>query len=248
MKTSTLYSISKQSTLRSVVLLITSISAVYCVTFMISGTPTIAFAIATLTSSVPFQINKKRALKIERERDLSWPEAIDSLVSALQSGIPIPEAVCSLSTHGPEPLKPLFFDIADQLQNGRDFVAALREAKAQANSAIADQVFETLIYAKDFGGKDSNAALRLLAEFVREDLAVVEEISTKFGWIRNSALLATIAPWLLLLLLSTQASTREAFATSAGAKILIAGVVMTGTAYLWMERVGTLPVSERALR
>jgi tight adherence protein B len=76
----------------------------------------------------------------------------------------------------------------------------------------------------------------------------VEEISTKFGWIRNSATLATIAPWLLLLLLSTQEGTRNAFATMEGAKILMAGVFMTGIAYLWMEKVGSLPVPERALR
>ena len=248
MRTSSQPSLSKRSTMRSVFMLITSISSVYLVTFMISGTSTIALAIAALTAGVPFQINKKRVLKSERERDSSWPEAIDSLVSALQSGIPIPEAVCSLSMHGPQSLRPLFIVIKHRLQNGEDFAATLRQAKIQANSAIADQVFETLIYAKDFGGKDSNAALRLLSEFVREDLAVIEEISTKFGWIRNSAILATIAPWMLLLLLSTQASTREAFATMEGARILIAGVVMTALAYLWMERVGSLPASERALR
>ena len=248
MKVSSQRSISTRSKSRSAFLLVVSISSVYLVALMISGTSTIALAIATLASAVPFQINKKRAIKAEHERDASWPEAIDSLVSALQSGIPIPEAVCSLSIHGPEPLRPLFSSIADLLRNGRDFVTTLLEAKIQANSAIADQVFETLIYAKDFGGKDSNAALRLLSEFVREDLAVLEEISTKFGWIRNSALLATIAPWMLLLLLSTQASTREAFTTMAGARILIAGVMMTGIAYVWMERVGSLPVAERALR
>ena len=248
MRSSARKSISRLSRTRSVSLLIASITSVYLVTFLISGTSTISLAISTLTSAIPFQMNKKRALKAERERDSSWPEAIDSLVSALQSGIPIPEAVCSLAIHGPQPLRPLFIAIANQLQSGEDFVVTLREAKMQANSAIADQVFETLIYAKDFGGKDSNSALRLLSEFVREDLAVLEEIGTKFGWIRNSAILATIAPWLLLLLLSTQASTREAFATMAGARILIAGVLMTGIAYLWMERVGSLPVPERALR
>ena len=137
-----------------------------------------------------------------RLRDSSWPEAIDSLVSALQSGIAIPEAVCSLATRGPIPLRPLFLEIELRLINGEEFIQTLLNAKTSANSAIADQVFETLIFAKDFGGKDSNSALRLLSEFVREDLAVLEEIRTKFGWIRNSANLAAVAPWLLLLLLS----------------------------------------------
>lgn len=239
---------SKRKTKQSVITLFISISSVYLVSFMISGTTTISLAISMIASAIPFLINKRRILKIQRERDSSWPEAIDSLVSALQSGIAIPEALCSLSIHGPEPLRPHFHAIENQLLAGLDFEASLLNAKATANSAIADQVFETLIYAKDFGGKDSNAALRLLSEFVREDLAVLEEISTKFGWIRNSATLATIAPWLLLLLLSTQESTRDAFATMEGARILTAGVLMTGIAYVWMEKVGSLPLPERALR
>ena len=232
----------------SVFVLLVAMCSVYVVAYIISGTSTISLAIASLASAIPFLINKNRAIRVQRDRDSSWPEALDSLVSALQSGIAIPEAVCSLSLHGPGPLRPLFQAIEDQLLAGTDFVTSLLDAKVIANSAIADQVFETLIYAKDFGGKDSNAALRLLSEFVREDLAVVEEISTKFGWIRNSATLATIAPWLLLLLLSTQEGTRNAFATMEGAKILMAGVFMTGIAYLWMEKVGSLPVPERALR
>ena len=238
----------KLSAQRSVLTLTASITSVFLITFLISGTPTISLAISTLAAAIPFLINKHRALKVERERDSSWPEALDSLVSALQSGIAIPEAVCSLSVHGPELLRPLFLMIEKELLDGGDFVTILLEAKVQANSAIADQVFETLIFAKDFGGKDSNSALRMLSEFVREDIAVLEEISTKFGWIRNSATLATVAPWLLLLLLSTQRSTREAFATIEGAKILIVGVMLTGIAYVWMERVGSLPIPERALR
>lgn len=238
----------KPSAKRSALTLTASIASVFFITFLISGTPAISLAISMLAAAIPFLINKHRAIKVERERDSSWPEALDSLVSALQSGIAIPEAVCSLSAHGPELLRPLFLMIEEALLEGGDFVTVLLEAKTQANSAIADQVFETLIFAKDFGGKDSNAALRLLSEFVREDIAVLEEISTKFGWIRNSATLATVAPWLLLLLLSTQASTREAFATIEGTKILIVGVLLTGVAYVWMERVGSLPVPERALR
>lgn len=233
---------------RTVIILLITVLAIFFITLMLTGTPTISIAIASLSSAVPFLINKQRAAALERERDASWPESIDSLVSALQSGIAIPEAVCSLSKHGPKPLRPLFYKIEEELLNGKEFTESVLEAKSLANSAISDQVFETLIYAKDFGGKDSNSALRLLSEFVREDLAVLEEIRTKFGWIKNSAILATIAPWMLLILLSTQASTREAFSSFEGIRILIAGVFMTGVAYIWMDRVGTLPSPERALR
>ena len=234
--------------LQRTALLVISIFLVFSVVLVITGTLTISIAISSLSTAFPFVLNRSKANAVMRARDSSWPEAIDSLVSALQSGIAIPEAVCSLATRGPVPLRPLFLEIEHRLSTGEEFIQTLLYAKTYANSAIADQVFETLIFAKDFGGKDSNSALRLLSEFVREDLAVLEEIRTKFGWIRNSANLAAIAPWLLLLLLSTQASTREAFSTLEGIKVLTVGVLFTGCAYLWMERVGTLPAMDRALK
>lgn len=231
-----------------ITLLFFSICSVYLAAYLITATASISVAIATLASGIPYLLNKKKAEKLEKERDCAWPETLDSLVSALQSGIPIPEALCSLSLHAPENLRPLFASIKEGLENGEEFEPTLLAAKSMANSVIADQVFETLVYAKDFGGRDSNNALRLLAEFVREDLAVTEEIRTKFEWIRNSAILATVAPWLLLLLLASQASTREAFSTFAGFRVLATGVLLTGVAYAWMDRVGSLPRPYRALR
>ncbi|NDA36058.1 MAG: type II secretion system protein F, partial [Actinobacteria bacterium] len=140
------------------------------------------------------------------------------------------------------------YNIQSDLLRSGNFEQVLIKEKRRLNSAISDQVFETLIISKDFGGRDANNALRLLGEFVREDIAVAEEIRTKFGWIRNSALLATAAPWLLLILLSTQDSTVEIYSTPSGALVLSLGVVMTATAYIWMEKVGSLPTAPRALQ
>jgi tight adherence protein B len=231
-----------------IAVVVISMLLVFSAVLVITSTFTISIAVTSLSTAIPFLLHKNKAHALIRARDSSWPEAIDSLVSALQTGIAIPEAICSLATRGPVPLRSLFIEIELHLIHGEEFTETLLYAKTSANSAIADQVFETLIFAKDFGGKDSNAALRLLSEFVREDLAVLEEIRTKFGWIRNSANLAAVAPWLLLLLLSSQESTREAFSTSDGITILTVGVIFTGIAYLWMERVGTLPAMDRALK
>jgi len=48
-----------------------------------------------------------------------------------------------------------------------------------------------------------------------------------------------------LIILSSQPSTLKAFETPAGNLILIFGVVMSALAYLWMSRVGRLPVVPR---
>lgn len=228
-------------------ILLTTLS-VFLVVFIVTSSKTIAGAISSLSTAIPFMINKYRAQARVRSKELAWPEAIDSLVSALQSGLSITDSLMGLAERGPLVLRDSFVRIRLGLQQGEVFESVLKREKAALNSAISDQVFETLVLAKDFGGRDSNNALRLLAEFIREDLDVVEEIRTKFGWIRNSAALATAAPWILLILLSSQSSTVAAFSTSAGIQVLSIGVVMTAVAYLWMERVGTLPQMARALR
>jgi tight adherence protein B len=231
----------------SLTLIITLISS-YFTTFLLTSSEAISLAIATLSAALPFLIGRGRNIKKQREKEVAWPEAIDSLVSALQAGISISEALTQLAMHGPKVLRPSFAQIQSDLLSLGNFEQVLLKEKRRLDSAISDQVFETLIISKDFGGRDANNALRLLAEFVREDIAVAEEIRTKFGWIRNSALLATAAPWLLLILLSTQDSTVEIYSTPSGALVLSLGVVMTATAYIWMEKVGSLPAAPRALR
>lgn len=233
---------------RSALTLMTTLISSYFITFLLTSSETISLAIATLSAALPFLIGRGRNQKKQREKEVAWPEAIDSLVSALQAGISISEALTQLALHGPEVLRPSFAQIHSDLLSLGNFEQVLLREKRRLDSAISDQVFETLIISKDFGGKDANNALRLLAEFVREDIAVTEEIRTKFSWIRNSALLATAAPWLLLILLSTQDSTVEIYSTPSGALVLSLGVVMTATAYIWMERVGSLPAAPRALR
>ena len=238
----------KQISSRSVITLIITLISSYFTTFLLTSSQAISIAIATLSSALPFLIGRGRNLKRQREQEVAWPEAIDSLVSALQAGISISEALTQLALHGPKVLRPSFAQIQSNLLSVGNFEQVLLKEKKRLDSAISDQVFETLIISKDFGGKDANNALRLLAEFVREDIAVAEEIRTKFGWIRNSALLATAAPWLLLILLTTQDSTVEIYSTPSGALVLSLGVVMTATAYIWMEKVGSLPAAPRALR
>ena len=236
---------------RSAKMFITSITVVtsaYLVSFLITNVIAISMAIACLASSIPYLVNKHRAESVRRQSELAWPETIDSLVSALQSGLGISDAVLGLADHAPINLRPSFVRIKSGVVRGETLENLFAKEKQLLKSAIADQVFETLNLAKQFGGRDSNNALRLLSEFIRDDLEVLEEIRTKFGWIKNSAALAIAAPWILLLLLSSQPSTVTAFSSGSGVSVLIAGVLMTAIAYMWMDKVGQLPTPSRALR
>jgi len=175
----------------------------------------------------------------------AWPEVIDHLMSGIQSGLSLTESLAGLSTRGPEVLRPAFTQFKATLYGSGDLTQAIEELKALFAHHGSDQIFEALIISKALGGSELLQILRSLGDFLRQDLALRREIEVKHGWIKNSAHLSAAAPWILLLLLSTQPSTAAAYSTPTGAMILIAGLVMTAIAYIWMNRLGRLPQTPR---
>jgi tight adherence protein B len=216
-------------------------TATFLISLLLTSSNEISFSIALLSSAAPLIVSKKKLKKLERERERSWPEAIENIVSALQAGQSITEAVGALTIHGPIHLRPIFVRIQNRISSGITLEESILIELKVLENAIADQTLISLLIAKEYGGRDVTTTLRLLATFLREQDEAIEEIETRFGWVKNSALLGTIAPWLLLGLLTTQRNTILAYATPAGRSVLSIGVIATGIAYIWMDRVAKLP-------
>ena len=205
----------------------------------------IALAFGTLAAGIAFITVRAKNNLNEAALIAAWPEVIDHLMSGIQSGLSLTESLAGLSTRGPEVLRPAFTQFKATLYGSGDLTQAIEELKALFAHHGSDQIFEALIISKALGGSELLQILRSLGDFLRQDLALRREIEVKHGWIKNSAHLSAAAPWILLLLLSTQPSTAAAYSTTTGAMILIAGLVMTGIAYIWMNRLGRLPQTPR---
>ena len=205
----------------------------------------IALAFGTLAAGIAFVTVRAKNNLNEATLIAAWPEVIDHLMSGIQSGLSLTESLAGLSTRGPEVLRPAFTQFKATLYGSGDLTQAIEELKALFAHHGSDQIFEALIISKALGGSELLQILRSLGDFLRQDLALRREIEVKHGWIKNSAHLSAAAPWILLLLLSTQPSTAAAYSTTTGAMILIAGLVMTAIAYIWMNRLGRLPQTPR---
>ena len=210
------------------VLVITS-SVVIALTFMCLGT------------SVSIVFSKRSNSRRFEAMNSAWPEVIDHLISGIHSGLSIKESLAGLASRGPEILRPMFADFASTMSRTGDFKSALIKLKSDCGQPGSDQIFESIYISKALGGSELLTILRTVGTFLRQDLALRREIEVKHGWIKNSAHLSAAAPWLLLLLLSTQPTTSRAFSTSSGALVLLFGVAMTATAYIWMAKLGKLP-------
>jgi tight adherence protein B len=173
------------------------------------------------------------------------PELIDILISGVQSGLSLNESLAGLAQRGPEIFKSEFHAFTEKIYIHGDFNRALIEVKENLAHPSVDQIIEALLIARELGGTELLTILRLLGKFIREDLALRREIEVKQNWIKNSAHLSAAAPWILLLLLSTQPATAEAFSTPTGILILCAGLGLTALAYLWMNSLSRIPAPNR---
>jgi tight adherence protein B len=212
---------------------------------VLSSSISIALAFAVMASVITFTFLFSSAKRRETKFELLWPDVVDHLITGIQSGMSLVEALSQLADRGPRELAPYFAEFNRQVRKDGDFTSAIAWLQKQFSHYASDQIFEAIILSRSLGGTHLLQILRMVGDFIRQDLALRKEIEVKHGWIKNSAHLSAAAPWLLLLLLSTQPATAAAYATSTGAVILIAGIFMTAVAYLWMNKLGALPKPPR---
>jgi len=222
-----------------------SASVATAVVLLMTRSVIIAGAFGALAAGIAYVTVKAKTSINEAALVAAWPEVIDHLMSGIQSGLSLSESLAGLATRGPEVLRPSFVRFKANLFSCGDLTEAIQELRAGFAHHGSDQIFEALLIAKTLGSGELLQILRTLGDFLRQDLALRREIDVKHGWIKNSAHISAAAPWILLLLLSTQPSTAAAYSTPTGAMILIAGLGMTAVAYLWMNRLGRLPQAPR---
>jgi tight adherence protein B len=208
--------------------------------FGVMGSRTLAYPFALLGMTIPYLYARR---KLDREKVALaeiWPELLDHMISGLRSGLSIAETLIGLGYRGPEISRTIFIECEKFLRSGGDVAATFEFIKSSFDDPIADQVCEVLDFARGTGSRDTALTLRTLGDFIRSDMAVRGEIKAKLGWVKNSAVVAAIAPWILLAILSAQPSTVLAFSTTTGFVILGTGVMMSAIAYLWMGKVGRI--------
>ena len=205
---------------------------------LILDSKVLALLLSLVGGLFPSLLQRRQAEQERKHLGKIWPELLDHMISGLRSGLSIAETLSGLAMRGPELSRPIFKQCHLLLISGHDIEYVFDFIKSNFDDPVADQVCEVLNFARGTGSRDTAITLRTLGDFIRSDIALRSEIHAKLGWVKNSALVATVAPWILLLILSTQPSTAQAFATSTGILILITGVFMSGLAYFWMSRVG----------
>ena len=214
----------------------------------VSRSVPIAGCFALIAGYAPVAVVRMRRRRRRAELRELWPEVVDNLASAVRAGLSLPEALGQVGVRGPEPLRPAFRRFGEDYRATGRFAECLDRLKGSVADPVGDRIVESLRMAREVGGADLGSLLRTLSAFLREDARTRAELETRQGWTVNAARLAVAAPWIVLLMLSTNPRAVSAYNSAAGLVVLAVGGLVCLVAYRLMLRIGRLPDEERVLR
>lgn len=216
-------------------------------TLIVTAVPMVAVMAAAAAGYLPFLLIKRRVSARAKALRVSWPDAVDALVSAVRAGMSLPEALSDLARRGPEPLRQSFAVFAAEHRATGSFASALNSLQDQLADPVADRVIASLRIAREVGGTDLGTVLRTLSTLLREDGRTRGDIEARQSWTVSAARMAVAAPWITLAMLCTRPEAVAAYNSWSGALVIILAGVLSIAAYRVMLAIGRLPIEPRMI-
>src|SRR3978361_1644142 len=177
-----------------------------------------------------------------------WPDVVDHLVSAVRSGLALPDSVVTLAHSGPPITRAAFAEFERDYRMTGGFADSLDRLKDHLADPVADRIIETLRMSREVGGNELTTVLRNLASYLRQEAAIRSEVEARQSWVVNAAKLGVAAPWIILLLLASRPEAAAAYNSPQGVVIIVGGLVLSFVAYRVMLALGRLPEERRWFR
>jgi len=231
----------------AVVLVVSAVLGIAAGALVLAVVQVIALAVvagiaATLAPSV---LIGRRARARRRATRVVWPDVVDQLVSAVRSGLALPDAVVTLSRVGPAQTRAAFATFERDYRSTGNFSLCLDSLKQRLADPVADRILETLRMSREVGGSELTTVLRNLGVYLRQESAIRSEVEARQSWVVNAARLGVAAPWVVLLLLATRPEAAAAYNSAAGATLIVGGLAVRAIAYRLMIGIGRLPEERR---
>ncbi|WP_296631387.1 type II secretion system F family protein [Rhodoluna sp.] len=209
------------------------------------GVLALAIFVAIGAVGLGFEMLLTKARNRRAELVKVWPEVVDSIHSAITSGLSLAEALAEVAHSGPTKLRLAFANSSARLDAGVQMVDSLDLLKADLGEVHADRLCEILRLSATGGGESLARALREQSKQLRSDVALWGELASKQGWVAGTAKLAVAAPWIVVAMLSIRSENAAIYNSTVGVAILMVGFVVSVFAYRLIHFLGTLPEQPR---
>lgn len=213
--------------------------------WLLTQVPAFALLAALAGAAAPILWLRGRARRLLKIRRGLWPDVCDLLIASVRAGFALPDALASLQSSAPTPLRPAFAGFARDLAASGHFETSLDRLKVALSDPVADRILETLRMARQVGGTELVPVLRSLSSAVRADAAVRAEVDARQSWVRGAAVLGLLAPWVILVLLALRPEGSAAYSSPEGVVLIVVGALVSVAAFRMMLAVGRLPEPRR---
>ncbi len=204
--------------------------------FYITKVTVLAVLALVLTVALPGIILKNYQKKVINEKSNAWPYLIDDLTSAIRSGMTLPDSLLEVANNAAPALSEelaiftLYYNRTGQIN------PALAAMKEKVIDPIGGLVIRMLLTVVRSGANDLGKSLKILSQAVRDQQQLDRELLARQSWVINSARLAVISPWIVLLAIWGQPSVQSAYQTNQGQGILFLVASICLSAYWFMKK------------
>ncbi|MGV8852313.1 MAG: type II secretion system F family protein [Rhodoglobus sp.] len=219
--------------------------AVAAITFVLSSVIAVVVCAGALALLLPSLAISWRARIRRRATRVVWPDVVDQLVSAVRSGLALPDGLMTLAQTGPAVTRGAFAAFSSRYRATGNFSVAVDELKVALADPVADRILETLRMSREVGGSELTNVLRSLSVYLRQEAAIRSEIEARQSWVMNAARLGLAAPWVVLFLLTSRPEAALAYNSAGGIALIVTGLALSVVAFRIMAGIGRLPEQPR---
>jgi tight adherence protein B len=213
-----------------------------------TGSVLVALVPAIGVGLIPGAYVRSRAQRRHNERVAAWPDALRSLVSALQAGTSLHQALVELGHSGPVPLRAVWVRYQRLTDHGLTEARALEVVRTELADPLSDRVCEVLTVATTKGSRIALQVLRDIADATAADVQLNERLQTEALEQRLNARAVFALPWIVLVLLCGRPGPfRDFYASGSGAGVLLLAGAMSTAGIILVRRLSQLPTEPRVL-
>ncbi len=220
-------------------------AAAFAASWLVTRTPLIAVVPAAVAAMLPRALYAQRRATRLRSVQEAWPDGLRDLVASIAAGRSLTQALHSLASSGPAPLRVAFARFP-ALARMLGTAGALEVVKEELADPTSDRVLEILVLAHERGGQIVREILEDLVVVTTKDLKVLDEIETEGLEMKINARAVLVLPWFVLLALTMRAGPFRAFYQSAaGLAVVVIGAGLSALGYAWISRLGRMHSEQR---
>lgn len=215
---------------------------------LVLGWPLVSVAIFTVGLTLPGWYFTNRHQHERTVVQSALADAVDSLRSAVRSGMSVEEALSSLARNGPEALRPALAELVRDLRvSGSE--EAIRRTRDRLAEPVFDMIAAALLMSHRVGGRNLSTVLEALSRSVRQTLQVEQELRAHQAKNVLSARIIAVLPLALILIIrGLNPGYLDVFSSATGQAVLALCLLSVAIGYTGMLRATRLPGEERVLQ